>query len=239
MGSSRSLTIDELRSSLRSLEISSRHFDRSQQQTISTGITPLDRMLPHGGLLCGTLNEWTSISSGSGALTLALLTAHQCQQRGAIVVIDPSHNFYPPAAELLGICCTKLVIIRPDSQLDTLWTLEQSLRCRGVSAVLAMTNRLPPQKYRRFQRAAEHGGTLGLFVRTQTSARYSGGVDIQFAVKPLSSIPETHARRLCLNVQHAKGAFYRTSLILEVEHDRAVMCVASELPDSAISHQAS
>lgn len=122
---------------------------------VSTGSPALDRLLPTGGLVRGTLVEWLADEPGSGAATLALFAAAQATQRtlpatptfsadqrpaaaqataGLVVVIDPQREFYPPAAVGIGLDLSRLLLVRPDSPAAALWALEQALRSPAVAA---------------------------------------------------------------------------------------------------------
>src|SRR5687768_11852380 len=78
------------------------------ERAISTGSPVLDRLLPAGGLRPGTLVEYLTASTGSGAGTLALAAAREaCREGQALVVLDADIltrsvsegiRFYPPAA---------------------------------------------------------------------------------------------------------------------------------------------
>src|SRR6476469_4976749 len=114
-------------------------------QPVSTGSLTLDRLLPAGGLQRGTLVEYLTPASGSGAGTLALAAAREaCRDGRAFVVLDRpilarsasegnrSGHFYPPAAAAWGIDLSQMLVLRPDSDADALWALDQALRCPGV-----------------------------------------------------------------------------------------------------------
>src|SRR5438067_5280877 len=86
------------------------------ERPIFTGSPALDRLLPAGGLRRGTLVEYLTSASGSGAGTLALAAAREaCREGRAFVVLDRtilarsasagnrSGHFYPPAAAAWGI----------------------------------------------------------------------------------------------------------------------------------------
>ena len=130
---------------------------------ISSGFAGLDRLLPGGGLKRGSLVEWLCIPGaggtggaagagetgrvsgaggtggsfgGGGAGTLALCAAREAAAAGgAVVVIDRSRRFYPPAAVRLGLELGRLVVVRPQSDEDEAWAIDQLLRSLGVTAV--------------------------------------------------------------------------------------------------------
>lgn len=89
-------------------------------------------------------------------------------RRGWILYLDSDGDFYPPAAERLGIPLDRLLIVRPQRYVDALWTCEQALRCSAVAVVVATFRRLDAYASRRLQLAAEAGGGLGLLIRPET-----------------------------------------------------------------------
>ena len=133
----------------------------------STGIVGLDRLLPGGELRCGTLLEWLADGDGTGAATLALLSAAHLLRKtsGALVVVDPSGEFYPPAAAQLGVPLDRLVVVRPRGVRETLWTVEQALRSRGATVVFVGLGPLDGRVFRRLQLAAEVGRGVGYLMR--------------------------------------------------------------------------
>src|SRR5436190_318830 len=168
------------------------------EEPLSTGCAEFDRLLPRGGFSQGTLVEWLADHSGSGAGTLALLTARQtCRHGKTLVVMDRQRSFYPPAAVAWGYGLTQMLVIRSASEEDELWALDQALRCRGVGAVFAPLTKLDVHDFRRLQLAAEEGGTLGLLLRPATIRGDPSWADLQLAVHPRAS---PTGRRLCVEV---------------------------------------
>jgi protein ImuA len=155
---------------VRQLSRQLRHIESQQapsgKKTISSGIPALDHLLPGGGIERGTILEWLTSSAGSGAGTLAFkVAAQQMRDDGTLVVIDSRHSFYPPAAAHLGIDLARTVIARPHNTQDTLWALEQTLRCAGVAVAICHLDHLDDRVFRRLQLATETGGGIGLFIR--------------------------------------------------------------------------
>jgi protein ImuA len=158
---------------------------------ISTGSPHLDRLLPHGGFPQGSFVEWMAASAASGAALLALGAARQAAgEEDLIVVIDRAATFYPPAAAALGIRYSQLVVVRPQNARDHHWAIDQSLRCGGAAAVVAWPEKTPINQFRRWQLAAEAGGTLGLFLRPETARAEPSWATARLLVEPLA--PSSH-----------------------------------------------
>lgn len=163
-----------------------------EEDLVSTGSVALDHLLPRGGVRRGSIVEYLASSAAQGAGTLALAAAREaCGSDRALVVVEvgsgrrtepkeaptnapskkptrpsaPPGHFYPPAAAAWGIDLARLVVLRPTTENDALWALDQALRCPGVGAVWARWNEFDARDFRRLQLAAEAGRTLGLLLR--------------------------------------------------------------------------
>lgn len=163
------------------------------RETVATGFSSLDRLLPAGGVRRGSLVEWLAGGAdclaggvGSGAISLACAVAcrladprwadqSRASQASTIVVVDRGQRFYPPAVipwlDAMADATGKgggrphLVVARPSRDDDELWTIDQALRCPGVAAVLAWPKRVHATAMRRWQLASRASGAVGLVVR--------------------------------------------------------------------------
>jgi hypothetical protein len=174
----------------------------------STGIPPLDALLPGGGLCRGMLLEWLpAADEGSGATLMGLLTARsfadcglriaeledgsisirnpKSEIRNPIVVIDRCGTFYPPAAAAWGIPLADMILLRPANARDEAWALDQAIRSPAVAAVLAWPTRLDGRAFRRLQLAAESSGAIGILVRPASARREPTWADVRFCAGPL------------------------------------------------------
>jgi hypothetical protein len=157
---------------------------------ISTGSPALDRLLPAAGLDRGSLVEYLSPGPGSGVGTLALAAAREaCREGRALVVVDQSGTFYPPAAAAWGIDLSRTLLLRPADDAAALWALDQALRCPGVGAVYAPCGSLDGRDFRRLQLAAESGGALGVLVRPVRLRGQPTWADVQWLVGQVSNLP--------------------------------------------------
>ena len=99
--------IQELQNCIRSVESGSR---AGAEQTVSSGCSALDRLLPESGYQRGSLVQWIT-AGGNGVDYLSLVTAREaCRNGGSLVVIDPANQFYPPAATAIGLPLERTII---------------------------------------------------------------------------------------------------------------------------------
>jgi protein ImuA len=152
---------------------------------ISTGWPPLDRLLPSGGLRRGSLVEWLGTGPGSGAAMLAAGGARQAAEAGgAIVVVDPLQQVYPPALAAWGVDLDRVVFIHPQNQKDEGWAWDQALRCPCVAAVWGWIERIEGREFRRWQLAVETSGCVGLLMRSDAARNQPTWADVRLGVEP-------------------------------------------------------
>lgn len=192
-------------------------------------------LFPHG-ISRGSLIEWLSEGQGSGTETLTLKFVSGLQ--GMLMIVDPGHSFYPPAAAALGVPLSQTIVIRPRREADSLWAVEQSLRCRGVSAVLARLNHLESRQFRRLQLAAERGGTIGVFLRSAQHRASPSWAQARFLVRPLPSQPpgsQPLGRRLQIESLHFDG---RDVVELELNDATGSLRLVTRLAHSTVARRA-
>jgi protein ImuA len=214
------------------------------ERPVSTGSPALDCLLPAGGLRRGTLVEYLTSTSGSGAGTLALAAAREaCHEGRALVVLDrPASCFYPLAAAAWGIDLSRLLVLRPANEADALWALDQALRCPGVGAVWARLDQRDVRDFRRLQLAAECGGTIGLLIRSARCRGQPTWADVQFEVRTVrqkdgggrmkdeerfrySSFilpPSSFAWQLSVELVRCRGAADGQAVVLELDEKSGV-----------------
>ncbi|MBS0265338.1 MAG: hypothetical protein JSS02_25615 [Planctomycetes bacterium] len=248
-----SAVLNELRSKLRKMQRGTEPVSTGQRLA-STGIPALDGLLTPGWLRPGMIVEWVTAGAGSGAARLACPMVTQALHRGgALVVVDAQREFYPPAAVQLGLDLTRTIVIRPHSQQETIWTLEQSLRCSGVAATWAWLGKLPDRAFRRLQLAAEHGAGLGVFLRTPEALAAPSWADLRWLVEPASSAaepplggrhaeqePETiggrrysSGRRVRVELLHCREGIPGGTVYLEIDDETGAVRVVSPLVAAA------
>src|SRR3954452_4329280 len=136
----------------------------------------LDRVLA-GGLQRGALHDIVAAHRRDGLAAAAFACAlairfGKANAHGALVWIVEDIGAreeglpYAPGLRLHGLDPARLILVRTTHVRDTLWVMEEALKCRGVSAVLAET-RAKAKDYsltvsRRLALAARAGGSAGL-----------------------------------------------------------------------------
>ena len=206
--------------------------------SISSGVEPLDRLLPEGGFRRGTLIEWLGPGEGDAAAVPALIVARKaCTDGGGLVVVDRSGEFYPPAAVRLGIDPRNLIVVRTGGDADNAWALDQALRCRAVAAVLAWPEKLDGRTFRRLQLAAEESGTLGLLIRDESVRHEPSWADVRLLVEALP-LARAGMRRLRIHLLRCRGMTSGRSVDVDIDDETRTMHLVPQLAVAAAHRKA-
>jgi len=142
-----------------------------EQGVVSTGLAPLDELLPGGGWPVGAVTEILPSRNGIGELRLLLpVLADLSRQGRRIAWINPPHIPYPPAFSASGVALSRVLLLCAGAGRDRLWAAEQCLRSGACGGVLLWPEECDNQSLRRLQLAAENGRGLGFLFRPQRAA---------------------------------------------------------------------
>lgn len=156
------LPLAELRARIRTLEGAG---SVTPGPALSLGLAAIDRHLPQGGLGLGQVHELARDGPGQSGAVTGFATALLGRRIGAgpILWCGRHLDLYGPGLSGLGLDPGRLILARPRSQADLLWTMEEGLRTRGLAAVVGeVAGAVDLGASRRLQLAAEAGGGLGL-----------------------------------------------------------------------------
>ena len=227
---SKSDVLSTLRNQIRKVETAR----RPQASVISSGIAPLDDVLPQNGYPPGSLVEWIDSGQAGGAAWLALMGASRAYKHsgGKVVILDSDRTFYPPAAIACGLPAEAMVVLQPKSPDDVIWAIDQSLRSPAISAVWGKLDRLEDIDARRLQLAAETGGTLGMLLRPVKAIGQPSWAEVRWHIHGVAASPSSMAttqdpqsqwqpsrgdRLLSVRLLRARGASIREHFWLQVD----------------------
>jgi hypothetical protein len=132
----------------------------------STGIAPLDRLLPGGGWPVGALTELYPAITGIGEFSLLLpLMARLTTQGRRVALIAPPYIPYSQALAWHGVKLERLVLLQPERPADALWAMEQTLASKTLALAVSWPTQVTSREVRRLQVAAETGGACAVLYR--------------------------------------------------------------------------
>ncbi|HET8727793.1 MAG TPA: damage-inducible mutagenesis protein [Alphaproteobacteria bacterium] len=143
-----------------------------QGGVVEFGVPEIDSALPWGGLPRGGLHE---IAGPPGQASLFGFAAALVGRLDGPVLWcrcrrDAEAGLpYGPGLARFGLPPRRLILAEAARPAETLWAMEEGLRCRGLSAVLSEGVAPDLTASRRLQLAAEAGGTLALMLTPTAS----------------------------------------------------------------------
>ena len=226
----------------------------------------LDRLL-RGGLARGALTEVVAAAPGDAGtacgFALALAARFAAGTRGTIVWIvedgarQESGLPYAPGLAAHGLDPDRLVLVRTKTGADTLWAMEEALKCRGLAAVVAdlwRTKTYDLVASRRLVLAGQKNATPGILVpagAAGTAEALSSAARLRFEVAAAPAQPVASAGgrlplpgRAAFAVRLARiragpdgpfdGFDWETFWPLVWDHEEALFCDALPLPPPAL-----
>lgn len=173
-----------------------------------TGHPPLDATLHDGGWPLGALTELLPHVPGQAELSLlAPALRARLRRPGWLVLVTPPGLPHAPAWAAAGIPVARVLVLRPGTPRDWLWTVDQA--ARAGQAVLAWPGRvgLDGKSLRRLQLAAEEGGNLLVLSRRPGHAEEPSPAALRLALRGAGAA-------LALTVLKQRGHWGGQSLVL-------------------------
>jgi hypothetical protein len=173
--------------------------------------------------------EWLADGPGTGVETLARL--HWPSGPGPLwwAVVDADWQFSPVAAGWSDQIRRPLVL-RPGTERDTFWAVEQCLQCPGIGLTWCRIERAPPLVLRRWKLAVEAGGGVGMLFRPVSARRQPTWADVRWLVTPVRGSEQ--GRRWRVELLSCRGGFGGGTVLLEQSHATGAVHVVPELADS-------
>lgn len=140
-------------------------------ETVRTGHTALDQLLPGGGLPVGAITEILHPRPGMGEMTVVLSLLARMTQAGArVAIVSPPHVPFAPGLAQAGLHLPRTVVIQPPDGNECLWGLEQMMRAVVFGVVVGWVRDIDVPTLRRLQLAAETGRSIGVLMRPMQAA---------------------------------------------------------------------
>ena len=138
----------------------------------ASGFQELDAALPNGGWQSGTIVELMPAEIGIGELRLLMpALARITHSDRHVALVSPPYIPFAPALSNHGVRLERLLVIRAEKNMDMLWAMEQTLRCKSFGAVVGWPESIRDRDVRRLQLAAEAGRSTGFLYRSPAAAR--------------------------------------------------------------------
>ena len=186
----------------------------------------------------GTLIEWLAEEGAGGAsVAFQLVQIALRQQAALLVVIDPDGTFSPISLSAV-FAMEQILVIRPRRN-QVVWAFEQVLRSSARSLIMGPLDHIQPSAYRRLKLAAEHGGSVGMFLRGPKYRREPSWADYRVLVSPRPGpTDERLSRFVQAELIYARGQnISQQQLQMRIDDESGVVHMDSELDRAAALEQ--
>lgn len=133
--------------------------------------------------ICGNKEEEAATGGFVAAITAALMLGG-----GAIIWISSARTVFPPALTLFGIKPERVIFINLKKEKEIGWAMEEALKCRGLSAVIAELPELSFTTSRRLQLAVEQSQVTGFVLRHNPRNINTTACVTRWKIAPLPSL---------------------------------------------------
>lgn len=163
----------------------------SRAAAVATGFAALDRELPDGGWVCGSLTELLLRQPGIGELRLLQPALRQLPRRRRIALVQPPHRPHVAAWAGWELPPEQLLWLQPQREADALWAAEQILRNGSCGALVLWQTGLAQSALRtpllrRLHLAAQASDVLFWLVRPGAAAREASPAPLRLGLQPAS-----------------------------------------------------
>jgi protein ImuA len=143
-------------------------FKTSNNIVVNAGYGPIKNAFPYASFSPGTVHEFIYTRAEDAAATggfVAAVLSSLMRSKGVGIWISSSRLIFPPALKSFDIAPDKIIFIDLQKEKEILWTMEEALKCDGLSAVIGEMHELSFTASRRLQLAVEQSRVTGFILR--------------------------------------------------------------------------
>jgi len=154
------------------------------------GLKTIEAAFPNGVFPVGTIHEFLIAApeqaAASGGFISGLLTALM-KQGGVCLWISVSRTLFSPALKTFGIEPDQIIFVNPPREKDVLWVMEEALKYKGLTAVIAEVRELNFMQSRRLQLAVETSKVTGFVLRSDLRKLGATTCMARWQIRPIPS----------------------------------------------------
>jgi protein ImuA len=143
------------------------------------GLGPVEAAFPNGIFATGAIHEFVSAGSEETAATFGFVIAvlsKLMRDARPCIWICPSRSLFPLALKKFNIEPEKIIFIETATDAESLWVMEEALKCDGIAVVVGEIPRVSFSQSRRLQLAVEKSKVTGMLLRPFKTQNIIAGV---------------------------------------------------------------
>ncbi|WP_343670888.1 Error-prone repair protein ImuA [Chitinophaga sp.] len=154
------------------------------------GLGPIEAAFPNGVFATGAIHEFVAHASEETAATFGFVSAVLSKlltDARPCIWICPSRSLFPLALKKFNIEPFQIIFIETATDPESLWVMEEALKCDGIGVVVAEIARVSFSQSRRLQLAVEKSKVTGLLLRSLRSQNTLASI-ARWHITPLPSV---------------------------------------------------
>ncbi|MES2680864.1 MAG: Error-prone repair protein ImuA [Bacteroidota bacterium] len=162
------------------------------QPALPLGLGVMESAFPGGAFPKGAVHEFISVSSEEAACTtsfISVVLGKLMKQGGHCMWIStvPRRSVFPHALGIFGLAADRILFVDAATTKETLWALEEALKCGALVAVVGELNELSFNDSRRLQLAVEQSRVTGFIHRFRPKVQSPVACITRWKISPLAS----------------------------------------------------
>ena len=183
------LIIEQLQKQILKLQ-GNRHV--ADEAALGIGLEFIETAFPEKVFPRGAVHELISTSSETATCTsgfISVIISKLLPQSGSCLWVStvPRRSIYPPALKSFGIAPERISFVDARNTKETLWVLEESLKCEALTAVVGELSEISFNDSRRLQLAVERSRVTGFIHRYKQKTENVVACVSRWKITPLSS----------------------------------------------------
>ncbi|SHE71429.1 protein ImuA [Mariniphaga anaerophila] len=154
------------------------------------GLGSVNEAFPGGAFPVGTIHEFVSTTESCAAAAsgfLSFLVSTFMGRDGFCLWISPKRQIFPPALSFFNIKPHRVIFIDVKHPKEVLWAMEQGLKNKALSVVVAELREVSFAESRRLQLAVENSGATGFLHRIRPLTKGALACISRWKIRPLPS----------------------------------------------------
>ncbi|WP_439559028.1 ImuA family protein [Dyadobacter sp.] len=154
------------------------------------GLGSIENAFPHDVFPRVGMHEFTSYAPEEASATsgfIAAISGRLMKQDGICAWVSTKRTIYPLALSQFGVAPDRVIFIDLKKEKDLLWTIEEALKCKGLSCVIGEIKDLNLTESRRLQLAVEDSRVTGFLHRVSPRTKNAISSLCRWRIKPMPS----------------------------------------------------
>ena len=159
-------------------------------QPSDAGLLPFSNAFPNHIFPKNAIHEFVSYASTDAASTnafIAALTGKFLKEGDLCLWIANQTKIFPAGLKHFGLDPDRIIFIDSAKPKETLWIIEEALKCEALKAVVGEIKELSFTESRRLQLAVEHSNVTGFIHRHQPYTKQALACTARWQITPLPS----------------------------------------------------